>query len=597
MIEEFIFDKIFRNFGKSNRVNPAHQAKPYLISLETALDKAWEEVQGKLYCYELPPPQIKEDSSTSTACINMQDHQITINKGFVDFLSAKGMGYESIFKGILSHEAGHYKDIPWDLKNLLRMLHKASQICGDKKDAVTNYFLDVSLNLNLMLNKNNKDIYYIYKNLNKDSRIDLLLSHVYQSKTGFDFNTSPLSAELKPKLLELEKIMFTQREDKALIKNLERFAELLDDNNEPGLGAQGGNRSGGRTGNGKGNGSGKHNGHGSGAQSYSLTGLDKFGIRAYDKNEIRRALREIAEESTEPSEFVVLSDFVKKTEEEIAKEENKENQGIGKGSGRAQNKEPKKNLDPLIEYYSILAEYYPIRINDKESLFSGKESKRSGLKPWEADNPLNDIDVFNSYGKFMPSITKAINYSGGPVGKQKSKITPDLILMIDSSGSMTNPAEAKSNAVLGAFCAAKEYLKKESRIGVVNFSSQTYAYGFSRDYAKIASNLVHYQDGGTELDGEAIDKLVSSTKKEADIILITDGGIYNLDSVMNNLNDKSNTNRISILYIDGSSRSRSAQKMQHLSDKSKIAFYTIRKEEDIPGVIIKDLTKSGVINI
>jgi uncharacterized protein with von Willebrand factor type A (vWA) domain len=197
----------------------------------------------------------------------------------------------------------------------------------------------------------------------------------------------------------------------------------------------------------------------------------------------------------------------------------------------------------------------------------------------------------------MPSKTKSINYSGGPVGKQKSKITPDLILMIDSSGSMTNPAEAKSNAVLGAFCAAKEYLKKESRIGVVNFSSQTYAYGFSRDYAKIASNLVHYQDGGTELDGEAIDKLVSSTKKEADIILITDGGIYNLDSVMNNLNDKSNTNRISILYIDGSSRSRSAQKMQHLSDKSKIAFYTIRKEEDIPGVIIKDLTKSGVINI
>lgn len=602
MDQKLIFDRIFRNLFGMGRPNQNPKGEYSSLPLEQALDKAWDDVQKTLYCYELPPPKISEDSRTSTACINMVSHQITVNKGFVDYLASRGMDYYSIFNGILSHEAGHYKDMPWDLKSLIRMQHKASQACGDdgdKKDALTNYFTDVSLNLNLILNKGNDHIRQIYKNLTKDSRIEALLSKVYEWKTELSFDSPKLAPELHDKFLELRKIKFTDRDEKAVLSNIERFTEIVHellDNENPG-GFMGG-AAGQGEGLGQGSGRGGRNRNGTKGNksngNYSLAGIDDFGIGAYDANEVRRALREIAEESAEPSEFTGIYDFVQKSLEESDRKNNIGSPGKP-GTKRTSQQKQGRELDALIEYYSILADAHPIKVDDKET-FAGREQRKTKLKPWEADNPLNDIDVFNSYGKFMPSITKSWNYTGGSIGKEKAKATPDLLLIIDSSGSMTDPASAKSNAVLGAFCAAKEYLKKSGQVSVINFSDETKAHDFCSDYTKIASRIIEYQNQGTTLDEETIDKAVSKAKKETDIILITDCAISNLHSVMKLLDSKANANRISLFYINDSSRD-NRRVADWLGKKDKISYYRIRDEKDIPGIIIRDMIKSGVMSI
>ena len=580
MRTQFFWEKIFGVPEKREEKEKQETPRVNNLSLDEELENAWEHVQEKLYCYELTFPEIKEGARTNTACIDMSNHKITINKSFVNYLASKGMDYQTIFRSILSHEAGHFKIMPWDLKNLVMMLYTAEKVCGDKKDVVSNYFMDVSLNLDLMLNKHNDDIHQLYKHLDKNSKIDNLLIHLYSLKTGWNFNSPKLPHELKKDHLpKLGEIKFKQK-NKAyenLIRFIQVIKDLIDEEEKkqwPG-------------GNGKGNG------------KYSLSGIDRFGIGAYDKNEIRRALRELAEELESPADFAGVYKFVKNAEKkpDENKDNGKDKKGLGIGSGTKEitSQEPELNLEALIEFYTAKSEAYHIHVKEKHTPKSGDKLIKSELKSWEAEDPYLDIDVFNSYGKFFPGITKSWNYTSAEQGKQKSKSTPELLLMIDSSGSMTDPAEENSNAVLGAICAARQYLKKNSKVAVVNFSDETRAYGFNDDYKRVAERIIQYQCGGTTLADDAIGQLVSKTKKEVDIMLITDGGIWNLKSVMHKLNEKKNTNRITILNITGWYGSSDLYGLKSGGGKNKISVYNIKKEKDIPKIVVGNMIKAGVI--
>src|SRR5437762_10546708 len=46
---------------------------------------------------------------------------------------------------------------------------------------------------------------------------------------------------------------------------------------------------------------------------------------------------------------------------------------------------------------------------------------------------------------------------------------PDCIVIIDSSGSMTNPRYLLSHAILGAGCACEAYLRHGAQVAVYNF--------------------------------------------------------------------------------------------------------------------------------
>jgi|GEM_PF-2044591 len=559
-------------------------------SLDEELEKAWEWVQRRLYCYDLPFPRIEEDTPnnpTRTACINMVNHQITINKKFIDYLASKGLDYQTILRGVLSHEAGHFKVMPWDLKNFLVLLFHAEKICNDKKDKVTNYFMDVSLNLELILNKHNNHLYEVYKHLDKKSRIDNLLGHLYSLKTGLDFNNPRLPRELKKHLLELGRIRFTNNK-KKVYKNLKRFAGIIkdlvneeDSEKEKELGnSTDGNLN---------------------YPDYSLSRIDTFGIEAYDKNEIRRALKEIAEELRSPSDFIEVYEFVRRIEKEANRRRDNKSKGLGVGIGtrKVTSEEPESNslLEALIEFYTVKSESHMISIKEKECHRSSKNLMKSELRPWEAEDPYLNIDVFNSYGKFFPNITKSWDYSDTQQGRQESRIIPDLLLMIDSSGSMIDPAKKNSNAVLGAICAARQYLRRGSSVAVINFSTFTKAYGFSQEYKKIAERIIQYQGGWTMLSEKAINKLISGAQREVDIMLITDGGIWNLNKIMTDLNKRSNTNRITIIHIPLWSDLSDYHTTNPGSkeEAGKINIYRVRRESDIPKIVIKDMTKGGVM--
>ncbi|MBN2458876.1 hypothetical protein JXB28_01200 [Candidatus Woesearchaeota archaeon] len=578
--------------GKKAAVNAADAKQQAAIasplSIDDELEKAWDYVQKRLYCFELQFPKLVESDEVETACISMKSHEISIQKKFVDHLRGKGLDYQTIFRGLLLHEAGHYKIMPWDLKNMIMLTYRIEKACPEKKDELSNYFMDVCLNLELMLDKREDSIRRIYQKLDKSSNTEAVLSHLYAFKTGMDFDVPTIGKGLRQKVDELGKIKFTSR--KRAYQNAERFARILAELDEQEK--QEGNK--GKSSSGKSGG-------------YSLSKVDGFGLGAYDEKEVERALKDIAKELEKPDNYKKLHDFVRQEQERLkgqetgAKDDGLSDVGkpgatrkglpiAGSGRSRAPGRDPK---DALIDFYNAKAESYEILVEDRD-VIGGGENASTQLKPWEIDEPVARVDVFNSYGKYLPEISKSWNEEGSR-GEKKTKGTPDLLVMIDSSCSMADPAEELSYAALGGVCAARQYLRKGSKVAVVNFSSETKASNFLDDPRKVSKNILHYQEGGTRLETEKMHEVLSRNKNSVDIMLISDGYIYNYDEVMRGLVSKKNTNRITVLEIASGfcfgGFSGDTGRFRH----KKIQLYTIKDETDIPGIVVGDMGRNGVM--
>jgi uncharacterized protein with von Willebrand factor type A (vWA) domain len=202
---------------------------------------------------------------------------------------------------------------------------------------------------------------------------------------------------------------------------------------------------------------------------------------------------------------------------------------------------------------------------------------------WEVGSPYRDIDPWTSFGKIMPGITQTWQRLEGEVaGKEEG--TPDCIVVIDSSGSMTEPRRHLSHAVLGAACAGDAYLRNGAEVAVYNFSD-AHAGGarilrYSRDRKKIYRALCHYFGGGTQLRLEHIESL--QMEKAPDIFLITDMQITNLEAVIGYFNECEN--RVTAVHIGDNKRVRSFS--QSMSTRGNVSIYPVKQKEDIPRIVL-----------
>jgi hypothetical protein len=203
--------------------------------------------------------------------------------------------------------------------------------------------------------------------------------------------------------------------------------------------------------------------------------------------------------------------------------------------------------------------------------------------PWEVGKPFLDIDPWTSLGKIMPGLTQTWERREGDIfGNEEG--TPNCIIMIDSSGSMVNPKEYLSQAVLGAACAADAYLRNDAMVAVYNFSDanagQREILPYTRQRTSIYQNLCHYFGGGTRLDMEDIDILQDPSIP--DIFIITDMKITNLTDFIHYLNGLEN--RVTAVHIGKSDQAeRFKQSMKALKN---INIFFVRGNEDIPKIVL-----------
>ena len=201
-------------------------------------------------------------------------------------------------------------------------------------------------------------------------------------------------------------------------------------------------------------------------------------------------------------------------------------------------------------FYDHLAQAYRLGIQKKPSQQTGMVYSVS-LKRWLPEDGIHQLAPHATFGPIgLPGLTKKWLYTG-PESQLYEQQVPNLIIAIDSSGSMSTADVQKSYAILGAFVAANSYLDYGSQVAVVNFADVEIVLDFTRDRTSIYKHLAAFQCGGTEiLRQETIEGLLKKSRREVDIVVITDLGQGTFDEAFAKLAKQAETHRVFFFLIN-----------------------------------------------
>jgi len=502
---------------------------------DPALRSAWINVRRRHLFPELPDPQWAEGEER--VALDIKDKRISLSRPFVQEL-ASAMEPDQAMEAMLDHAVSHYLHCPWDFSTHLKLYGEAKHILKEKEMAqkATGYFMDVVADTSCVRQKDTH-LPELYRNLRRGI-MDEAIHALYQRIWGMDLGVNGYE-EISRKLSRLPYL-----DRKRWRETIRKFAKTVQSLLEVEEKFGGANRP---------------------------NPMGDHGLQQYSPEEIERGLKDFAQDSATPAEF---KEVVQDLEDEIldAMKPNERGMGLGAGNG----------LDADVLYYMKLAENYALPVRKTPMEKSGALYPHHHA-PWEVGRPFQDIDPWTSFGKIMPGITQIWERREGEVfGREEG--TPDCIVLVDSSGSMANPRQHLSYAVLGAACACDAYLRNDAHVAVYNFSDAkaggSEVLPYSRNRMAIYRTLCHYFGGGTKLLVEDIEAL--QTNKVPDIFLITDMQITNLETLIQYFNERKN--RVTAVHVGDNEHVRTFRKSMAL--RKSVGIFAVDKKEDIPKIVL-----------
>jgi hypothetical protein len=523
---------------------------------QLVLEKIWPRTKRKHLFPEIPMPLIREESEFSEGemgenegvGLEMKEKQMFLNSAFLSRLKDR-IPEEQVIEAVLDHGITHYTFCPWDFHTHAQLYAQAKKVTGDRTLAkrVSNYFIDVVADT-YCVKKRNTDIPELRRSLTK-GRVDQVIASLYQKIWGIDLGV-PVSfkqREHEQVVRRLARIPYLDRS--RWIESIQKFARsikplLMEDEKEQGS-------------------------QGERGQSNPMGDHD---FDHYSLEEIDQGLRDYAKETMKLSEFrEVIEDFSEDLKEAGYGMEG----GMGRGMGTP--------LDADVLFYMKLAEQYSLPVQKTQTDQKGTLHPHSH-SPWEVGSPIQDVDVWTSFGKIMPGVTQVWKKQEGR-GKRKIESVPDCLIAIDSSGSMINPRKNLSYAVLGAACAADAYLRNHSRVAVYNFSDAPMGgkdiLSYTHRREDIYRALCKYFGGGTALDLDDLMPMIEG-RRNLDLFIITDMKITNLETLTGFF--EKIQNRITTVHIGENPYASRFEKA--VGGKKNISIFTVKKKEDIPHIVL-----------
>lgn len=496
------------------------------------LDKTWLKVRKKHFFPELPKPEISR--SMGDVALDIKSKKTTLNYHFLKENSVS-LPVERVMEALLDHSVAHYTICPWDLYTYLILYRSARNVLNDKGMALTatSYFMDVVVDTHCFKEKDTP-LSDLYRHMEKKTILDEVIHALYQKIWGIDLNIKGYD-EVTTRLSQIPYL-----DKKLWPQSIHRFSKTV-----------------------------RYHLKSSGNILLIPMGRSSFGN--YSRVEIESGLNEFIMRSRDPQEF---QELVEDFPNELLENQDFEG-GMGISFGQ-------RSEDANALFYMRLAENYSLPLNKVPVEKSGTLYPFSH-SAWEVGKPFLDIDPWTSFGKIMPGLTQTWERREGDIfGNEEG--TPNCIIMIDSSGSMVNPKEYLSQAVLGAACAADAYLRNDAMVAVYNFSdanaNQREFLPYTRQRTSIYQNLCHYFGGGTRLDMEDIDILQDPSIP--DIFIITDMKITNLTDFIHYLNGLEN--RVTAVHIGKSDQAERFK--QSMKARKNINIFFVRGNEDIPKIVL-----------
>ena len=506
--------------------------------LESVLNEVWEAKKSKRLI-PLKKPTLDYSLQTSevgTSYIDILSKEIKINPEFIKELKKNSVDYRNSLDAVIEHEIGHYFVMPYSLTVRLLEMAALKDMTDNKRDTIINYFDDVAVNLNIILqgNETSNNLGSVYKNFDeKGSKIGKLLRAYYKSFAknidfGADFND--LDNSLKEKFIALRSIDFNTRNKMAILQNISAFRRLIEDlvEVEPNGNAFDGN---------------------------------SMPIEEATEEEKEKALKELAG-ILKPEEYKYAYDILH------ASQENTDG----------------KKVDPsIIEYYRNKALHYPIQVLGIPLI--NEETQKTRLSEWSPSDGVRKMNALRSGGKIIPGVTKQWVDDKYYTYGQKRKI-PDCIITIDSSGSMERISSGESYAAIAAVSAAIQYINNGAKVDVVNFSSAAEITKYQSEKGVLEA-ILEDQQQGTNFPYAELQKLLHEGNK--DLIVISDGMVdyEHLTNFLGMVNKIGKNNRNSFIYIRKDDPS-NYDYNELTNTYRNIRFHVIKEEADIPNLVLGD---------
>ena len=228
-------------------------------------------------------------------------------------------------------------------------------------------------------------------------------------------------------------------------------------------------------------------------------------------------------------------------------------------------------------------------------------SRRRGGLPvypdvWRLEDPIDELDVplsLQAFPRLIPNVTtkKWVRFSGE--GGEGERSPPDMLIVLDSSGSMGGVAEGTpfDLALTAAFAALKFAVSRCCKVAAVNFSDRTLTCEWTRSRVQVEDVLLRYQGGGTVLPVNEISSIVRRNSCEVLVLVITDAEIANWGEAVKELEKLIVAgHHVAMFFIGGGMGGRKEERYRRfLSAGGRI--YPIPNVKNLPEIVIGEVGK------
>lgn len=188
------------------------------------------------------------------------------------------------------------------------------------------------------------------------------------------------------------------------------------------------------------------------------------------------------------------------------------------GGGAGLDRADLERNDDRVPFYRRWASGHPVFVADRPQSVEEAGHYRRGRRRYEPGDPLREVNPFASLGLVgVPGVSQTDVFSEGTAAVERPGV-PDLLVGIDSSGSMPDPA-VESHAVLAAFVLAETYYRSGADVGGYNFSADVAFLPPGRDLDTLHALLCARWGGGTLLDWETLTGFVGRMDRLDGVVL------------------------------------------------------------------------------
>ncbi|MFX1481552.1 MAG: vWA domain-containing protein [Promethearchaeota archaeon] len=231
------------------------------------------------------------------------------------------------------------------------------------------------------------------------------------------------------------------------------------------------------------------------------------------------------------------------------------------------------------------------------------KQKYSGTAPitpelWRLGDPIEELDVVQSLQAFPVLIPNKSTRKWIKVDSQgtvRSQSLPDMLLVLDSSGSMTWGVRSKSisgrfhTALVAAFAAMDVALRRGARVSVINFSDGSRSSEWSTNRAVAERILLSYQGGGTVAPVKKIVTACEAAESQVIALLITDAEIANWSKFIDSIDTLTKKGHKPFIFHIGSSTGKRKSKIQRSLEDAGATVYPLKSVKDLPGLVIREV--------